>query len=161
MTSDPQGGHDPRGTAPLPFFVYGTLRPGGTYHDSHLRDAVAAAVPARLTGAALYDGPGYPYALPAPAPSEVLGELVTARPADYPALLAALDELEDYAGPGDPRNEYDRLTRDVSLPDGTTARAWVYLAAAPVADRLRRAGVPIPGGDWLAHDRARTRTPAP
>ncbi|MEV3873540.1 gamma-glutamylcyclotransferase family protein [Streptomyces sp. NPDC049906] len=137
--------------APLPFFVYGTLRPGGTYHDSHLRDALATVVPARLPDAALHDGPGYPYAVAAPPPAEVLGDLVTVRPADHDALLASLDALEEYAGPGDARNEYERVVREVLTPDGTAVPAWVYLAAPRVADRLRRSGTPIAGGDWLAH----------
>ncbi|WP_411112809.1 gamma-glutamylcyclotransferase family protein [Streptomyces sp. 029-5] len=49
----------------LPFFVYGTLRPGEHNHDLYLRGRVAAEEPARLAGALLYDGPGYPYAIEA------------------------------------------------------------------------------------------------
>ncbi|MFD5558080.1 gamma-glutamylcyclotransferase family protein [Streptomyces sp. NPDC127068] len=141
----------------LPFFVYGTLRPGGRYHATHLGDAVAAGgtvEPARLPGAVLYDGPGYPYAVPAPAPAEVLGELVTARPDGYRALLGSLDGLEEYRGAGDPRNLYDRVVREVLRADGTAVPAWVYLAAAPVAERLRRGGTRIARGDWLGRARA-------
>lgn len=53
--------------------------------------------------------------------------------------------------PGDPRNLYERVPRDVRRADGTMVRAWVYFAAPRVARELRAAGRPIPGGDWIAH----------
>ncbi len=84
----------------LPFFVYGTLRPGEINHDRFLRGRTAREEPALLRGAVLYEGPGYPYAVEAPE-CEVRGELVTARPEAYAELLALLDRLEEYV-PGDP-----------------------------------------------------------
>ncbi len=44
----------------LPFFVYGTLRPGECSHDLLLRGRTVLEEPARLPDALLYDGPGYP-----------------------------------------------------------------------------------------------------
>ncbi|MFA7754800.1 gamma-glutamylcyclotransferase family protein [Streptomyces sp. NRRL B-2790] len=134
---------------PLPFFVYGTLRPGEANHDLFLRGRIRTEEPGRLTGAVLYDGPGYPYAVEEPGAEEISGELVTALPQTYAPLLAELDRLEEYA-PGDPRNLYERVARDVVRADGTPVRAWVYLAAPAVAARLRARGRPIEGGDWLA-----------
>ncbi|MGW1804316.1 gamma-glutamylcyclotransferase family protein [Streptomyces sp. NPDC002078] len=131
---------------PLPFFVYGTLRPGEANHDLFLRGRTASEEPARLRDAALYDGPGYPYAVDRPG-GEIRGELVTARPESYTELLTALDRLEEYT-PGDPRNLYERAAREVVRADGTTIPAWVYLAAPRVAARLRDQGRPIDGGDW-------------
>ncbi|MDX2676940.1 gamma-glutamylcyclotransferase family protein [Streptomyces sp. NY05-11A] len=139
-------------TAPeLPFFVYGTLRPGEVNHDAFLRDRTLREEPARLGGAVLYDGPGYPYVVeqPGAAGASVVGELVTALPAAYARLLAELDRLEEYR-PGDPRNLYERVERAVLGEDGSTpVRAWVYVAAPAVAARLRARGKPIEGGDWL------------
>lgn len=132
----------------LPFFVYGTLRPGEHNHDHFLLGRTTSERPARLPGAALYDGPGYPYAVDEPG-ALVHGELITARPEEYGRLLGALDKLEDYA-PGDPANVYDRVIRDVICEDGATVRAWVYVAAPPVAARLRARGRRIEGGDWRA-----------
>jgi gamma-glutamylcyclotransferase (GGCT)/AIG2-like uncharacterized protein YtfP len=133
---------------PLPFFVYGTLRPGEPNHDRFLRGRTDSEERARLHGAALYDGPGYPYAVEEPG-SVVCGELVTARTAAYPQLLRELDRLEDYA-PGDPRNLYERVERDVTRDaDGAAVRAWVYLAAPTVTAALRAHGRLIEGGDWL------------
>ncbi|KUL26230.1 gamma-glutamylcyclotransferase family protein [Streptomyces regalis] len=135
----------------LPFFVYGTLRPGEPNHDHFLRGRTLTEEPARLVGAALYDGPGYPYAVEERGGGDmVYGDLITARPEEYPALLAALDRLEEYA-PGDPRNLYERIAREVIRDaDGTSVRAWVYVAAPSVAARLRIHGELIESGDWAA-----------
>jgi len=135
-------------TARLPFFVYGTLRPGEINHDLFLRGRTRTEEPGRLTGSVLYDGPGYPWAVEE-AGGLVYGDLVTALPERYEELLVALDRLEDYA-PGDPRNLYERVPRDVRRDcDGTLVRAWVYLAAPSVATRLRTHGKLIESGDWF------------
>ncbi|MFG2497134.1 gamma-glutamylcyclotransferase family protein [Streptomyces sp. NPDC048441] len=137
------------------FFVYGTLRPGESNHDLYLRGRVAAEEPARLAGAVLYEGPGYPYLVEEPERGgpPVRGELITALPSAYERLLAELDVLEEYA-PGDPRNLYERVVRDVTLLDGTKARAWVYVAAPRVAAGLRASGAVIGGGDWVSARRS-------
>src|SRR3954447_2666671 len=80
----------------LPFFVYGTLRRGEPNHGLFLRGRTRSEEPARLPGAALYAGPGYPYAVEEPG-ATVRGELVTALPQEYGELLGALDRLEEYA----------------------------------------------------------------
>ncbi|WP_329561031.1 gamma-glutamylcyclotransferase [Streptomyces uncialis] len=152
----------PRGAATaLPFFVYGTLRPGASCHDAYLRAGTAHDEPGTLPGAALYDGPGYPYAVEVPGPGRIQGELVTALDSDYPGLLVSLDELEEYHGPGDPGNEYERVIRDVHRADGSTTPAWVYLAAPSVADGLRRDGTRLAGSDWLAHTALTGEQPEP
>ncbi|WP_442816745.1 gamma-glutamylcyclotransferase family protein [Streptomyces sp. NBC_01304] len=156
----PAGESTPAEGRMLPFFVYGTLRPGEHNHDLFLRGRLAAEEPGLLAGAVLYEGPGYPYAVEAPG-GEVHGELVTARPEAYPALLAALDRLEDYA-PGDPHNLYLRIAREVTrTASGTPIRAWVYVAAPAVTARLRAHGTPIEGGDWLNFRSRRARSPRP
>ncbi|MGW5348399.1 gamma-glutamylcyclotransferase family protein [Streptomyces sp. NPDC004050] len=148
MTSAIGGGGGGPVSAELPFFVYGTLRPGEVNHALFLRGRTAAEDPARLPGALLYDGPGYPYAVRQEG-AEVVGELITAAPGAYATLLAELDRLEEFHGPGLPVNVYDRVRCDAVRPDGTRTPAWVYLAAPPLARRLRASGTEIPGGDWL------------
>ncbi|MFH8391061.1 gamma-glutamylcyclotransferase family protein [Streptomyces sp. NPDC018036] len=145
---------DPHGSPPdappgagLPFFVYGTLRPGGHNHDLFLRGRTRSEEPGRMRGLVLYEGPGYPYAVDGPG-GTVCGEIVTARPGAYRELLAELDALEEYV-PGDPRSLYERVARDAVRSDGVTVvRTWVYVAAPAVAARLRSHGTPIEDGDW-------------
>lgn len=132
----------------LPFFVYGTLRPGEPNHDRYLRGRIRSEEPGRLAGAVLYDGPGYPYAVEEPG-GEVCGELVDALPEAYGGLLHTLDELEEFV-PCDPRSLYQRVVRDVTRADGTAVRAWVYVAGPTVVVRLRAQGKLIEGGDWRA-----------
>ncbi|MFC5721675.1 gamma-glutamylcyclotransferase family protein [Streptomyces gamaensis] len=131
---------------PLPVFVYGTLRPGQGNHGRYLAGRTAAEEPAVLRGAVLYEGPGFPYAVEEPG-GEVHGELVTLDPERWRTLLAALDALEDYV-PGRARNHYVRVERPVVRGDGVTVRAWVYVAARPLARRLAALGVRVPGGSW-------------
>lgn len=135
--------------AELPFFVYGTLRPGGRNHAAHLAGRTTGTRPAVLAGAALHDGPGFPYALLDPA-RHVVGELVTVRPDLHPAALpalAALDRLEDHRPDGS--GEYVRPRLPVTPTDtGSTVDAWVYLAGPTPAAHLRTHPALIPSGDW-------------
>ncbi|MEU0601943.1 gamma-glutamylcyclotransferase family protein [Streptomyces sp. NPDC006393] len=139
---------------PLPFFVYGTLRPGERNHDLLLRGRTRTEEPARLTGAALYEGPGFPYAVEEPGGVGVVrGELVTARPETYEELLGVLDRLEGYVV-GDPRSLYERVEREVVREaDETAVRAWVYVAGPAVAARLRDGGRVVEGGAWSSRPR--------
>jgi gamma-glutamylcyclotransferase (GGCT)/AIG2-like uncharacterized protein YtfP len=129
----------------LPLFVYGTLLSGEINHDLFLRGRTRREEPGRLSGAVLYDGPGYPYAVEERG-GVVHGELVTARPDEYEELLVALDRLEEY-DPSDPRSLYQRVEREVTGAGGAV-RAWVYLAAPAVTARLRARGKLIESGDW-------------
>ncbi|MYT79995.1 Uncharacterized conserved protein YtfP, gamma-glutamylcyclotransferase (GGCT)/AIG2-like family [Streptomyces sp. MnatMP-M77] len=166
-TPDPGGGP---GAAELPFFVYGTLLPGEPNHDLFLRGRTAGERPAVLPRALLYEGPGYPYAIE--GHGRVHGMLLVAAPGAYGELLGLLDHLEEYLGPGHPRNLYERVVREVELPargaaepgepgapresgesgaarkSGAPVRAWVYLAATAVTRSLRTGGVLIPEGRW-------------
>ncbi|MFH8374310.1 gamma-glutamylcyclotransferase family protein [Streptomyces cyaneofuscatus] len=157
----------PPPTGELPFFVYGTLLPGEPNHDLFLRGRTSGERAAVLPRALLYDGPGYPYAID--GHGRVHGTLLTAAPGVYEELLGLLDHLEEYLGPGHPRNLYERVVREVELPGegapgthegqgppGTRegqgppgTRAWVYLAAAAVTRSLRTSGSVIAEGRWV------------
>ncbi|WJV48847.1 gamma-glutamylcyclotransferase family protein [Streptomyces flavofungini] len=131
----------------LPFFVYGTLRPGERNHTAHLAGRITSHTPARLPDTALYDGPGYPYAVETPTAGPVHGDLITPHPAAYASVRTALDHLEEYT-PGARHNLYERVSREVHCADGTRRRAWVYVAGERLAERLRTRGVLLPGGRW-------------
>ncbi|MGX4692373.1 gamma-glutamylcyclotransferase family protein [Streptomyces sp. JNUCC 63] len=143
--------------APLPFFVYGTLRPGEGNHGAFLHGRTHSEEPARLAGAVLYDGPGYPYAVEEPG-GLIRGELVAALPERYGEVLTALDRLEGYVA-GDPRSLYERVEREVVREtDGASVRAWVYVAGPSVTARLLADGRRIESGDWTV--RSRTAGPS-
>ncbi|MFJ9695276.1 gamma-glutamylcyclotransferase family protein [Kitasatospora sp. NPDC101183] len=133
----------------LPFFVYGTLRSGGHNHAALLAGRCADVRPAVLDGAALHEGPGYPFAVPDAAPGRrVVGELITVRPGAYAAALAALDRLEDCRADG--TGLYVRRRLPVRV-EGGARDAWVYLAGPTAAARLRERPAPIASGDWAAN----------
>lgn len=131
----------------LPFFVYGTLRPGRANHARCLRGRTAAEESALVRGVLLYEGPGYPYAVAGPADAVVHGDLVQPSEDVHDEVRAALDRLEGYV-PGAPGNLYERVVWRAERADGETVRAWLYVAAEPLATRLRATGTPVPGGDW-------------
>ncbi|QKW06353.1 gamma-glutamylcyclotransferase [Streptomyces sp. NA04227] len=142
----------PEPEPPLPFFVYGTLRPGERNHDAHFRGRLAAAEPALLGGAVLYEGPGYPCLVETGDDRRVHGELLTPLPAHYAAVLRDLDVLE-HCVPGDPGNLYDRVPRETLRPDGSRVRAWVYVIAERLAGPLRSGGTLVAEGDWRGRGR--------
>lgn len=142
---------------PLPFFVYGTLQTGYTNHANVVRGRLDSVAPARISGGEVFHFPaGYPglYETPEAVDNVVIGQLITAATTTpeelgiYYELLEELDALEEFFAPGDPRNVYERVERDVtvSAPQyredlsidgagaapsaGTTTvsvRAWVYI----------------------------------
>ena len=122
-------------------FVYGTLLRGEANHGL-LDGAERLEAEARVRGT-LYDtGEGYPALIleEGGGAGLVAGEIYAVDE----LTLAALDALEDYFGPGDPRNLYERVETTVLVPGGER-RALVYVfPAARAAAGLRR----IAGGDW-------------
>lgn len=137
----------------LPFFVYGTLRPGQGNHRRLLAGRFTQEIAATLPGHALY-GPGLPYVTAGEETSVVVGELIFVAPAGYAEVLTDLDRLEGYR-PGR-AGHYDRQEREVRYtgPDGfeTTVLAWVYLAGPVARERLRPSDR-IASGDWLDNTR--------
>ncbi|MEU8510302.1 gamma-glutamylcyclotransferase family protein [Kitasatospora sp. NPDC048722] len=131
----------------LPFFVYGTLRSDGHNHAVHLAGRCADIRPAVLEGAALHDGPGFPWAVPDPTPGRrIVGELVTVRPGAYAGALADLDRLEECRADG--TGLYVRQRRAVRTAAGETREAWVYLAGPTAEEELRARPALITSGDW-------------
>ncbi|TLS50953.1 gamma-glutamylcyclotransferase [Paenibacillus antri] len=125
-------------------FVYGTLLQGEA-NDRWLRDARRVA-PEAVAPGTLYDtGRGYPAMTTAGRESEstVLGELY----AIDEQTLQALDELEDFYGSGDPRNEYERV-RSVVRTEHGASEAWTY-----VYERVPTGCTHIPTGDWRRYRR--------
>jgi len=126
-------------------FVYGTLLRGQSNHG-YISAARLAAEQASVEGR-LYDtGNGYP-ALRIGIAGEggrVYGELYDVNE----EALAALDALEDYYGPGDRRNEYERVRVEVRTDRGSVS-SWTYAYSTDPKGRFE----PIPLGDWRVHCR--------
>lgn len=122
-------------------FFYGTLMAG---FDRRRQ----AGVDDRLTflgrgsiGAALFDLGLYPAAVPAPE-GRVWGEVY--EMADSGVVLAALDEIEGCNADDPDHSLYVRHDAEVTLLDGSSARAWVYFYNAPLGRAPR-----IASGNYL------------
>src|SRR5262245_14514084 len=122
-------------------FVYGTLRP-----------ELAGPVQRRLLAGLRPVGPGavagrpydlgeYPALVAGQDGSRVVGDVLELP--DDAAVLAALDDYEDY-DPADPDGSlYVRVRRPVRLAGGETRECWLYAYARPV-----EGGRLIAGGDY-------------
>ena len=168
----------------LPFFVYGTLQVGFQNHTNVVRGRYSTAAPAFIVGAEVFHYGGFPglYETADNSSAIVYGELLELDTASteeglrtYYELLCELDVLEEYFGPGHPKNVYERVAREVvvrvpreraantsgdgggaaAMPidnapaNGTTVEtrvlAWVYVS------RIDRSSIPatrVPHGDW-------------
>ena len=125
-------------------FFYGTLMTG---FDRRRRAGIDTRL--RYVGrgsirAALFDLGPYPAAVPADD-GRVWGEVYQLT--DAPAVLAALDEIEDYDD-GDPTGSlYVRVEVDVTGENASEPRrAWVYFYNRRLDQAAR-----IPSGDYREH----------
>jgi gamma-glutamylcyclotransferase (GGCT)/AIG2-like uncharacterized protein YtfP len=130
-------------------FFYGTLMAG---FDRRRRAGIDEKLAYRgrgSIGATLFDLGLYPAAVPA-REGRVWGEVYEMTESDV--VLAALDDIEGYRADDPDKSLYTRTRADVSLPDGSSAEAWVYFYNAPLGQAPR-----IASGDYLEHLR---RSPA-
>ncbi|MGL4820046.1 MAG: gamma-glutamylcyclotransferase family protein [Bacilli bacterium] len=118
-------------------WVYGTLRHGEC--NAHYLSTATYVGSATCDGT-LYDtGQGYPaFTRDAITSEAVYGELYIIDE----KTLANVDELEDYFGPNDERNEYDRVLLTV-FQNGISLEAWGYEYANKEATLMK-----IASGDW-------------
>lgn len=117
-------------------FVYGSLKRGFSAH-AKIEAFVHAAVPGQVKGTLVSAGK-YPAMIPAgegQGDFVVHGEWLTLEA----AALSIMDKWEDYWGPDDPRNGYERVL--VSDKDGLRT-GWAYVWEDD------RGCPPVPSGRW-------------
>jgi len=128
-------------------FFYGTLMAGFDRRRRADIENKLVYIGRGSIRATLFDLGLYPAAVPS-AEDLVWGEVY--RITDTPAVLAALDAIEGYRVDDPDRSLYLRGEVDVTLPDGSSGRAWVYFYNAPLGQAPR-----IASGDYLQHVKAR------
>lgn len=84
---------------------------------------------------------------------DVRGELLGVDEQDK--VLAILDELEDYYGPNDPRNLYERKSVTVLTRSGIPKECYIYVFVPGKLQWLEQNAMPIPRGDWVTWRRNR------
>ena len=138
----------------LPFFFYGTLKPGGVnYARYRLSEVTLSETPATLERGALYTDGTYPFVVvsdDASADEQVLGFLMTLADDHYARVLIELDDLEAYL-PDAPIEQswFVRQVSPVVLEGGERVEAWVYVAGPAVAAQIAGGELSrIDSGDW-------------
>nr|BCJ78234.1 gamma-L-glutamyl-butirosin B gamma-glutamyl cyclotransferase [Niallia circulans] len=100
-------------------FVYGTLREGENNHK-YMKDAALLSGQASITGTLVDTGSGYPGLL-------LENELVTGEWYEVSEeMLERIDKLEEYFGPGDGRNLFERIECQVRTGGGIQT-GWTYV----------------------------------
>jgi gamma-glutamylcyclotransferase (GGCT)/AIG2-like uncharacterized protein YtfP len=133
-------------TEQRPVFVYGTLRAGQGNYRGILEGATVQERPAILNDYTLF-GAGVPFAVKREG-RIVVGEVMDVDAELWPDVLRRLDRLEGYRGEGR-SNMYDRKVRTVTLTDGSTVEAYVYLASKSSRQWFTDSSEEIPGGDFV------------
>ncbi len=100
-------------------FVYGTLREGENNHK-YMKDATLLSRNASIAGSLVDSGNGFPGLLL--ESSVVHGELYEVSE----EALRRIDELEQYFGPEDPRNQFYRVECEVNVERGKLL-TWTYV----------------------------------
>jgi len=103
----------------LPFFLYGTLRPGCVRHGV-IASSAEKLVSGTLSGVAMYYVPqgGFPYIdASESAEDKIVGEVCYVKPDRFEGVLADLDAIEGYAE-GSNDSFFERKTVTVQTEDG-------------------------------------------
>lgn len=139
--------------AMTPFFVYGTLRPGGGRDGAF--PAGSTFTEATLTGYEMWEfrRGAYPYL--APGDGIITGNLVVVPPGAHESVVRILDRIEGYGGADDPRNLYNRVKVNVDV-DGAPREAYAYVTNSRLFAREQEKGglVLVQSGDWFKRDRS-------
>ena len=131
----------------LPVFAYGTLMKGWDNYKRYVQPYPHQAIPAETAGELYHLPMGYPGLLAGQGP--VRGVCLFFPAEVYEQALYGLDDLEAFFGPGDPRNEYERIVVAVRLDTGEEIRAYAYLFVDE--EYARREGKRVIDGDWHAY----------
>ena len=129
-------------------FVYGSLRTGFYNYDKYLKGKVNDAILGKVKGK-LYHMPhkGYPALLE--GEDIVIGEVMTIK--NFEEVMVPMDEMENYYGANDSRNEYNRIVMDVELEDGKIESCYVYYYAMNDEEVFSKNSIYINNGDWASY----------
>lgn len=125
-------------------FVYGTLMRGMRNHDHFCGDALT--IEPAVTIGRLYHLPyGFPAMFDVPD-GQVFGEVMT-----FPNIVKTVERLDMLEGyrPCDSRSHYIRVERIVTVLNGKTAQAWIYVY--PKERPIYPDFIQVHSGCWREH----------
>ncbi|NEQ50291.1 MAG: gamma-glutamylcyclotransferase [Leptolyngbya sp. SIO3F4] len=141
-------------------FVYGTLKPGGIYHQQYCLPYLKQVQPAQVKGS-LYDLPELGYPVMTPGENWVKGYLLTLNA----VAMSGLDELEGYDRHGLKDYDYFHIDEEFveeyisqqeedyvrqrttvfNLVGQSMGEAWIYIMTKPPAG-----AVYLVSGEWMS-----------
>ncbi|MGG4496981.1 gamma-glutamylcyclotransferase family protein [Brevibacillus reuszeri] len=130
----------------VPIFVYGSLLKGFWNYEHYILPYDPRIVPAQIKGELYHLPPGYPGLLA--GTNDIRGEIVYFSPQTYEKALAGLDELEDFYGTGEARNEYERIILPARLLDAIEKEERVYVYRYVDELYIKQSGIRLKDGDW-------------
>ncbi|MGA9173521.1 MAG: gamma-glutamylcyclotransferase family protein [Thermoactinomyces sp.] len=132
----------------IPFFFYGTLRPGFENYEGILRNKTVSEMPATMKGKMYSVDTETSYPCVIEGNDTIQGELMYIKENLYWDVLKDLDWLEDYQEGDEEGSMYLRRLREVILENGEKAIAWVYIWNKEVREELY-----VKSGDWKRYIR--------
>lgn len=133
----------------LPIFVYGTLLDGYKNSAAVLRGRHTSSTNASLSGARLWHyAAGFPGMEATVEAATVKGAIIHIPFAIYFDVLRDLDGLEDYFGPKDARNVYERKIVLIDV-EGMSERVKAYTYFTLMDSKKENAELVL-SGDWRA-----------
>lgn len=149
---------------PRPLFVYGSLMDGLFNYRRYLAHHVSQTPRRARVRGALYhlQHKGYPALLQ--GEDWVYGELFVLD--DFPAAIAALDEMENFHGEDDPQSEYLRQLIEVEIFDPAQGRyvgqqhAYHYRYVVQHDPKWQQGKHYLPDGNWRAFHLAQLESAA-
>lgn len=142
--------HDAAQADLIHVFVYGTLKPGEANFLPYCQGKVQAMCAALVQGE-LFDFPQFGYPAMTIGKSWVQGYVLSF---DDEAILAELDELEDY-DPQQPHEKNIYRREWVEVFDGDRhpcGYAWCYRMMPQLVQEF--GGLPVPSGNWRGNGQA-------
>lgn len=132
----------------IKIFVYGSLRTGFFNYNKYLLGNVSKSELGKVKGK-LYHMPhkGYPALIE--GDDTICGEIMTLN--NFEKVMIAMDEMENYYGINNPKNEYNRIIMDVELTSGEIEKCYVYYYAMNDKEVFKNHSVYISNGDWASY----------
>lgn len=128
------------------FFVYGTLLEGFINYEKYLKGKIITREYAKAKGE-LYHLVNCGYPAMVDGSDYVYGELIEFK--DYINTMKEIDEMENYYGENNSKNEYNKMEIEVELLEGGKKEvAYAYIYNLKSIEQLRSEDVYIKDGDW-------------
>ncbi|WP_100398722.1 gamma-glutamylcyclotransferase family protein [Bacillus sp. FJAT-44742] len=131
--------------AQIPFFVYGTLRPGLYNYESFIRGKTIEEVPAIAKGV-LYSVTGGAFPCMRKGEEKIKGDLLYISPEYYEEVQKNLDLLEGYDPEQPEGSDYVRRTIIVESLSGKKTKAYTYYWNHPAGTAEH-----VSSGCWITH----------